>query len=106
MKSSVIIFLVVFSFCKLFAQQPNFGIYNSWPDYNAGKLSLTCNCNSSSDKIKLHHFFCKNYIDVLMDGKSYRFGKDSIFGYRDCGQNDYRFYYECDKEYKIVEKKE
>jgi len=31
--------------------------------------------------------------------------KDSTFGYRDCKQNDYRFYREYDHEYQILETK-
>lgn len=96
--------LIALNAGRLLAQNNNFGVYNNYEDYKIGKVTLACKCNSS-DKIKLNHFFSKNHIALIKDGKNYRFSKDSIFGYRDCKQNDYRFYKERDKEYKIVENK-
>lgn len=107
MKNKVIrtlFFLIVLNAGRLLAQNNNFGVYYNYEDYKAGKVSLAGNCNSS-DKIKLHHSFSCKYVDVVQDGKKYRFSKDSIFGYRDCKQNDYRFYKKRDKEYEIVENK-
>ena len=101
-KASIFI-LIGFPFCDLLAQTNTRGIYNSWQDYNSNKLSLILNCNSPKNKIKLHHFFCGNYIDIIENGKQFRFKKDSIFGYRDCRQNDFRFYHNNEKEYRIAE---
>ena len=102
MKKHITTFILVTVLSQyLFAQNNSSGIYKTWQDYKANKLSITCNCNSS-DKIKLHHFFSKNYIDVIEGGNKFRLYKDNIFGYRDCKQNDYRFYKEGDKEYKII----
>ncbi len=77
------------------------GIYLSANDYQNKKLSLEINCDSSKHKIKLHDFFSKPYIDVIHEGKKYHYMKDSIFGYRDCDGNDFRF--DNKREYQIME---
>ena len=100
-----IFILIILLFGKLFAQNNTSGVYYNSSDYKDGKLSLSLSCVSSSDKISLHHFFSGDRIDVIKDEKKYTFSKDSIFGYRDCKQDDYRFYKEDDKEYKILENK-
>ena len=104
MKKLIITFvLLTTTAVELLAQKPNGGIYKTYQDYQIGIPSIVCNCNT--DKIKLNHFFAKNYIDVINHGKKLRFNKNSLFGYRDCKQNDFRFFNERDKEYKIVENK-
>lgn len=102
---SILFLLIALTTIKLLAQNNNFGVYYNYEDYKTGKLSFIVNCSSHSNKIRLHHFFSGNYIDVIKDEKKYKFSKDSVFGYRDCKQNDYRFYEERDKEYKILENK-
>ena len=77
------------------------GIYMSAKDYQDKKLSLEINCDSTKHKIKLHDFFSKPYIDVIHEGKKYHYMKDSIFGYRDCDGNDFRF--DDKREYQIME---
>lgn len=74
-------------------------------DYENNKLSYGINCDSTSRKIKLNHFFSKNYIDLIWGEKKIQLYKDSIFGYRDCKQNDFRFYNNYDHEYLILENK-
>jgi hypothetical protein len=81
------------------------GIYMTLQDYEEGKLSFEANCDSSSRKIKLHHFFSGKYVDIIRNDKKYRLSKDSIFGYRDCKGYDYRFYENYDHEYQIEEAK-
>src|SRR5476651_269177 len=81
------------------------GVYMNWQDYKNDKLSYILNCDSSSGKIKLNHFLSKSYIDVIQGEKKTRLCKDSIFGYRDCKQNDYRFFKNNDEEFLIKENK-
>ena len=76
-------------------------IYMSAKDYQDKKLSLEINCDSTKHKIKLHDFFSKPYIDVIHEGKKYHYMKDSIFGYRDCDGDDFRF--DDKREYQIIE---
>ncbi len=94
---------------KTFTQPPltnsNSGIYESPQNYKKGKLSLGFSCDSSAGKIKLHHFISGKYVDVIRNGKKYRLSKDSIFGYRDCKGNNYRFFKNYSHEYQIVEEK-
>ena len=99
------IFLVQFSFAQKSDTIAYSGIFINYQDYKGNKLSYEVNCDSSSGKIKLNHFLSKNYIDVFKKGKKIQLYKDSIFGFRDCHQNDYRFFTERDKEYQILENK-
>lgn len=98
--------LVAILFCARLsvAQNNSYGIYMSWQNYEEGKLSEALSCSSASDKIRLNDFFSKNYVTIIHDGKEGRFSKDSIYGYRDCKQHDFRFYYN-NKEYQILENK-
>ncbi len=109
MKSIAALLLSLFTFFNLPAQNKILaeqgGIFLTWQDYQSNNLSILCNCNSSSDKIILHHFFSKNYVDVIKGNEKIRLSKDSIYGYRDCKRSDYRFYKEYDKEYRIEENK-
>ena len=81
------------------------GIFMNAIDYQGGKLTYSMNCEIQSGKIKLNHFFSKNYIDVINGDKKIQLYKDSIYGYRDCKQIDHRFYKEYDHEYQIAENK-
>jgi len=94
--------LLLFSSQILFAQNTNStsksGIYMNWQDYENGKLSYLLDC-----KIKVNHFFSKKYIDVIQGEKKIRLSKDSVFGYRDCEQKDYRFFLNNDEEFLIKE---
>jgi hypothetical protein len=98
-----IVLVVIISVCQSVAQTNSSGIYKTWQDYKDNKLSFVINCDHPNGKIRLHHFFSKNYIDLIQEGKEYRFNKDSIFGYRDDKHNNYRFYKNYNHEYKILE---
>ena len=99
------IFLIAFTVCKLLAQNNISGIYLNWQDYKEGKLSFTINCDSSSGKIKTNCIFSQNHITIIRNGEKTKLNKDSIFGYRDCKQNDFRFKTNDDREYQILENK-
>ncbi len=98
-------FLILFFSTNIFSQNRTFGIFKTSEDYSNKNLSMVLHCDSVRAKIKLHHFFCKNYIDVIQNENKFRFSKDSIFGYRDCNQNDFRFNHNSEKEYQILENK-
>ena len=80
------------------------GIYLSSNDYSEGKLSFTFSCNTSG-KIKLNDFLSSAYVDVITDGKKIKLNKDSIFGYKNCKNETYRFYKKHDEEFLILENK-
>lgn len=79
------------------------GIYRTAADYQNDNLSLSVDCRSSRHKIKLHNFLNKPYVDVLHEGKKYRFQKAELFGFRTCDGKRYRFYQ--NEEYQILETK-
>ena len=96
-----VIFLLVINAFELFSQNEGYGIYKTPQDYKERKLV----CEITVGKIKTHEFLSGKYIDIIKDGKKYQFCKDSIFGYRDKNKNDYRFYKNHGREYKILESK-
>ena len=108
MKKSILI-LLIFLLNFSFAQKPDSviyrGIFMNAQDYKNDRLVFKSNCDSSLGKIRLNHFFSRNYIDVMPGANKIRLSKDSIFGYRDCKKTDYRFYREYDHEYEIMENK-
>ena len=101
----LLIILINFSFAQK-ADSINYGgIFLNAQDYKDNKLSYSYNCESPSVKIKFNHFFSKKYIEIISGDKKTRLYKDSIFGYRDCKQKEYRFYKDYDHEYQVVENK-
>ncbi|MGZ4056891.1 MAG: hypothetical protein ACXVPY_05530 [Bacteroidia bacterium] len=108
MKNIYIILILFFSQISIAQNTSSIsgsGIYMNWQDYKNDNLSYIINCDSSSGKIRLNHFLSKNYIEVIQEEKKTRLSKDSIFGYRDCKQNDYRFFKNNDEEFLIKENK-
>lgn len=105
MKKCVLYFVLFAGVFTASAQNDIYQIYKNWQDYKSGLPAYTLNCHSSKEKIKLHHVFAKNYIDIIKDGVKKRLYKDSIFGYADCKQITYRFYKSYDEEYRILENK-
>jgi len=63
------------------------------------------NCDSSSGKTKTGCLFSQHHIAVINGGKKIELNRDSVFGYRNCKQVDFRFYENDDKEYQILENK-
>jgi hypothetical protein len=99
--------VLLFLSCGVFAQAHKTisysGIYKTAQDYKDEKLSYVVNCDSSSGKIKFHHFFSGKHVDIVQNGKRYRLSKDSVFGYRDCKGKDFRFYGDNSYDYQVEE---
>jgi hypothetical protein len=68
------------------------GLYQHYDDYTKNSMSSFAPCDSKQSKIKLNDFFASTYVSVIHDGKKTRFQKDKLYGYHDCGGDDYRFY--------------
>jgi hypothetical protein len=105
---SLTLALCIISASAPFAQDTSFGvsgIYMNSHDYITGKLSSSFDCKSSG-KIKLHHVFASKYTVVISAGTKTRLFKDSIFGYHNCKNEDYRFYKSHDEEFRILENKD
>jgi len=79
------------------------GIYLSVGDFLNGKLTHLIDCTKEKEKIKMHEFFSKPYIDFIYEGEKHTYKKGDIFGVRDCNNIVYRFYE--NKEYQIIEVK-
>lgn len=83
------------SFSNVQAQEKQ-GIYLTGKDYNEGTIIP----EDGQCKVKNRQLLHQKYIDLILDGKRYRYHKDSIFGYRS-GQLTYRLYQK--EKYQIVE---
>jgi hypothetical protein len=108
MKKIVFLYMVLmFNSWGVFAQQQKAvscsGIYKTARDLKDEKLSYIVNCDSSSGKIRLNHFFSGKRVDVKQNGKEYSLSKDSVFGYRDCKGKDFRFHGGNSRDYKVEE---
>ena len=81
------------------------GIFLTAEDYAANKLSYPVNCNSPHDKIKAGDFIARHYIIIKINGRKTKLKKDSIFGYRNCKQQNFRFSKNDNRTYRILENK-
>ena len=81
------------------------GIYLYWQDYKEGKLNYPVDCRKKSEKIKVHTFDAKSYIEIVQHDKKIQLSKDSIYGYRDCNGKDFRIVKDYCHTYQIVENK-
>lgn len=106
-RKSIIIILILLTIgtAILHAQNSSTGgIYLNYRDYESGKLSYSFQCDSR-DKIKMNDFLGSSFISIDTDGKTTILNKDSIFGYRNCKNETYRFYKKHDEEFLILENK-
>jgi len=101
---SILTGLAIIGTSPVSSQNSGSGIYVNAGDYSKDNLSYSYDCKSNG-KIKLHHFFSCKHVDVIVAGKKIRLNKDSIFGYHNCKNEDYRFYKTYDEEYRILENK-
>lgn len=80
------------------------GVYKSYQDFKSGTPTYSLNCNSNN-AIKLNDFISSCYIDINVGGKKIKLDKDSIYGYKNCKNETYRFYKKHDEEFLILESK-
>ena len=95
--------LFIFVSFKSFSQN-NSGIFLSAADFKSGKLTLSINCDTEKHRIKFNDFFDKSYIDVKHHGRITKYEKKDVFGFRECGDKNYRFI--KNRHYIIVNPKE
>lgn len=74
-----------------FAQDIRSGIYLTDSAFVNNQLTLAIDCKTEKHKIKLNDFFNKPFIEVIHEGKSYKYNKKDIFGFRTCDGKDFRF---------------
>ena len=67
------------------------GIYRSADAYLAGRLDLAVDTRTTTHVIDRHTLLNKPYVDVRHDGRTVRYAKKDIFGFRDGEGRDVRF---------------
>ncbi len=67
------------------------GLYKSAETFRTNQVMLAVDCQTEKHRIRLHEFIGKPFVTVIHGGKSYQYAKDSLFGYRDCEDQSYRF---------------
>ncbi|MBI5538637.1 MAG: hypothetical protein HY951_01150 [Bacteroidia bacterium] len=78
------------------------GIYMTATDFLSGKLTYEINCLTTKQKIKTTNFFNTKTVKVTNPDSTIKLSKSSIWGFRLCDGNEYRFYQ--GKEYLIIDK--
>lgn len=77
------------------------GIYSNYQDFANGILSYTVDCSKEKQKIRLHTFLQKPFLEIFIKGEKIRLFKTDLFGYQDCKGNVFRFY--SNQEYQLGE---
>lgn len=67
------------------------GLFRSAAGFRQNKVLLAVDCRSEKHRIRLHEFSGKPDVTVIHGGKSYKYPKNSLFGYRDCAGQSFRF---------------
>ena len=67
------------------------GLYRSAADFRGHRLTLGVNCKTENHKLRMNEFMGRPYVTVVHGGKPYQVAKDSLFGFRDCEGQNYRF---------------
>ena len=106
LKQMLIVGLLILASFNLFAQTKKkettlAGVYLTLADFQKGKLTYDIDCSTEKQKIKLHDFFSKPYIDVYYKGEKHTLQKKVVYGYRDCNSNIFRFF--DNQEYQLAE---
>lgn len=92
MKHQKIVIALLFqivSFTLIAQKERVRGIYRSGDDFTNGRLSFDNNCKAA--KIRLNDFFMKPYITIKESGSRLKLFKNSIFGYKNCKNEIFRF---------------
>ena len=67
------------------------GLYQSAADFRSHRLTLGVDCKTETHQLRLNGFVGRPYVTVKHGGKDHRVAKDSLFGFRDCEGQSYRF---------------
>lgn len=97
---SALAVIAIFGMSSLFAQKS--GVYKTYSDYQAGKLTYGIDCAKETHKIKLNDFWGKDFITVVHEGKSYDLKKADIWGFELCNDKIVRF--QGKEDYQLADK--
>ena len=104
MKTKVFILLVIISLLSLrnttLAQES--GIYLTYSDFDSSRIAFVKKGNLKY-KLRVDNLFNESIVKVVIGDCTFKFLKDSIFGYRDNDKVNYRFYNK--KPYRILNPK-
>lgn len=75
------------------------GIYLTYSDFDSSRIAFVKKGNLKY-KLRVDNLFNKSFVKVLIGDSSFVFQKDSIFGYRDDDNVNYRFFIK--KTYRII----
>ncbi len=67
------------------------GLFRSAAGFRQNQVLLAVDCQSETHRIRLHEFSGKPIVTVIHGGKSYQYAKNTLFGYRDCTGQAFRF---------------
>ena len=67
------------------------GLYRSAADFRSHRLTLGVDCKTETHQLRLNEFVGRPYVTVKHGGKAHRVAKKTLFGFRDCEGQSYRF---------------
>ena len=103
-KKTILIIFLSFSALIISAQKNttnHAGLYKTEKDYKENKLTYEFDCSSNSDFIQASSLFKFSKVLIKVDNKRYLLLKKDFFGYKNCNNQDYRFF--NDKLYHILD---
>lgn len=77
------------------------GIYMNASDYRNNILMYAADCGKEKFNIRYDDFLPTRFFSIKYEGKKYKMQKNSVYGYRNCNGDTYRFY--DDDTYQIAE---
>jgi hypothetical protein len=68
------------------------GLYMTYHDFVQHKLTYEMACTDSRNKIKTNELLGSSHLSVIYNGEKHSLDKSQVFGYRSCGNKNYRFF--------------
>src|SRR5690242_4060570 len=83
------------------AQTTTAGLYITTDDFQQQKITYPVDCSDGSNKLRVNKLFESASGYVVSNGEKHRFYKVNVYGFRNCKNENYRFYYKT--AYRIVD---
>lgn len=74
------------------AQTKPAGLYSTADDFQQQKITYALDCSNGKDKLKLNDLFGSSKGYIISKGEKHSFTKRSVYGYRTCKNENYRFF--------------
>ncbi len=98
-KNFVLLGIILLLSLRNFTLAQKTGIYLTYSDFDSARIAFVKKENLKY-KFRVDNLFNESYVKVVIGDSTFKFHKDSIFGYRDCNNVNYRFYNK--KNYRII----